>query len=216
MKRIFAAWLTICSKASAEKSENWNSKTGRQPASAAPTATPGSAELGDRRVHHAVPRHSGAPDRRSPGRRRHRRRYPRPSGTRGDRRPWLAQGPPGSPGNRSARGQWGRSCGIDVSGDFAGDGIGAVAGELDPVGDFSLSAGADRGGFAFVEDLPRDQCQLEMPDRVLGLPFLDFFLSAIAVAVALGMAADAVGLAFDQARAFARRGRAPSLPSPLR
>ena len=54
MKRIFAAWLTICSMASVAKSENWNSRTGLQPASAAPTATPACAEFGDRRVHHPV------------------------------------------------------------------------------------------------------------------------------------------------------------------
>ena len=48
MKRIFAAWLTICSMASVAKSENWNSKIGRMPASAAPTATPAppSSEIG--------------------------------------------------------------------------------------------------------------------------------------------------------------------------
>ena len=54
MKRIFAAWLTICSMASVAKSENWNSKIGRMPVSAAPTATPATAQLGDRRVHHPL------------------------------------------------------------------------------------------------------------------------------------------------------------------
>ena len=48
MKRSLAAWLTICSMASVAKSENWNSSTGLQPASAAPTATPAwpSSEIG--------------------------------------------------------------------------------------------------------------------------------------------------------------------------
>jgi len=43
-----AAWLTICSIASAAKSENWNSKIGRIPVRAAPTATPAppSSEIG--------------------------------------------------------------------------------------------------------------------------------------------------------------------------
>jgi hypothetical protein len=42
MKRIFAAWLTICSIASVTKSENWISSTGRMPVIAAPTAAPAS------------------------------------------------------------------------------------------------------------------------------------------------------------------------------
>jgi len=48
MKRILAAWLTICSMASVAKSENWNSKIGRMPVTAAPTATPAppSSEIG--------------------------------------------------------------------------------------------------------------------------------------------------------------------------
>ena len=40
MNRSFAAWLTIWSKATAAKSENWSSITGRSPVSAAPIPQP--------------------------------------------------------------------------------------------------------------------------------------------------------------------------------
>ena len=40
MKRSFAAWFTIWSNATAEKSENCSSTTGRSPVSAAPIAQP--------------------------------------------------------------------------------------------------------------------------------------------------------------------------------
>jgi hypothetical protein len=40
MNRSFAAWFTIWSKATAAKSENWSSITGRRPVSAAPIPHP--------------------------------------------------------------------------------------------------------------------------------------------------------------------------------
>ena len=40
MKRSFAAWFAIWSNATAEKSENCSSTTGRRPVSAAPIAQP--------------------------------------------------------------------------------------------------------------------------------------------------------------------------------
>ena len=71
------------------------------------------------------------------------------------------------------------------------------------LGDFLLGIRTDRFDIGVGDETEFLQLIFEKMDRIaICDPVLDFFLGAIAIAIALGMAAVTIGLAFDKRRPF--------------
>src|SRR4029079_19639879 len=215
MKWIFAAWLTICSIASVTKSENCSSSTGFIPVIAAPTAAPA---IPSSLIGVSITRSGPNLWNRSP------------------ETPNAPPYPPTSSPNRKTRSSACIACarpsriasaydssrvpasgatssvGIDVASQLGRIRIGACLGEFQRIVDRPLRGLLDREQFGFGEAAMRDQLALEAANRILVAPGLDFLLAAIEVAIAFGVPAQPIGLAFEQGRAAAAAGELDRRP----
>src|SRR4029077_4984007 len=110
----------------------------------------------------------------------------------------------------------GASIRVDIARQLLDRGRRARLGEGDGVGDLALHIRADRLDLAHRNEAELRELTLESEDRVARQPGVDLFLGAVAVAVRAGMAANAVGLAFDQRGSVASPGALHRVESRLR